>query len=342
MAYLENQIHKTAKKTNDEEALVNAYDNQSGRATNRAVKKSVHAAAKAVQTGGSATLAGGVTAGVGAGIYAGGKVIEYGNKATFKAIDWAQAAKAQKTLEMAQAGSYEAMTEIFANHQKYATMLIVMKAVQGDVKAQAFCATRSLHMEELDSTTSLAFMTKELKVARQAMLKKVGQTDEARTVQDSAGQTWDKVSRGGKAIAKVADMAVLGAGSKVIDLVKEKADALRSKTQEVVAVPDPEVNEIKPMNDAGFAVIEQHAKTILQKPGEGLPITLKDIQWRDRWVKHFNVLLGSVDDDILAGERIDKALRNLERIPDKPTPVVANDDANEEEEANGAVNDSGE
>src|SRR5215472_15907478 len=101
MAHLENTIHKAAKAGGDEEALVNAYDNQSSRATNRAVKKSLHATSKAVQTAGSAVTAGGVSAQAGAAIYATGKVAEYGNKAAFKIIDWTQAAKAQKTLELA-------------------------------------------------------------------------------------------------------------------------------------------------------------------------------------------------------------------------------------------------
>ncbi|HSI13750.1 MAG TPA: hypothetical protein VK961_17020, partial [Chthoniobacter sp.] len=337
MAYLENQIHKAAKKTQDEEALVNAYQNQSNRATNRAVKKSIHATAKAVQTTGSAVIAGGITSGAGAGVYAAGKAVEYGNKATFKAIDWAQAAQAQKTLEMARAGSYEAMTEIFADHQKYATMYIVMKAVKGDVKAQAFCATRSLDVKHLDSSTSLALLTKELKVARQEMLRKVEQTDEARTIQDSAGETFEKLARGGKAIGKLADMAVLGAGSKVIDLVKEKADELRAKKDEVVAVPEPEINEIKPINADGFLSLTTRADTILEKFNGHLSITEKDVQWRARWLMHLKDLRTSLDGDgdwkeaalkneggTIARVKIREARRKLQELPDKPTMEGAN------------------
>ena len=337
MAYLENQIHAASKKMQDEEALIKAYGNQSNRATNRAVKKSIHATAKAVQTTGSAVIASGVASGAGAGVYAAGKAAEYGNKATFKAIDWAMAAQAQKTLEMARAGSYEAMTEIFADHQKYATMYIVMKAVKGDVKAQAFCATRSLDMKHLDSSTSLALLSKELKVARQEMLRKVEQTDEARTIQDSAGETFDKLARGGKAIAKLADMATLGTGSKVIDLVKEKADELRGKQDEVVAVPEPEINEIKPLNSAGFLALKTRAQTILEKFNDHLSITEKDVQWRARWLKHLKDLMASLDGDgdwtdaafkndggTIARRKINDAWGILQKLPDKPTMEAAN------------------
>ncbi len=340
MAHLENEIHAASKESGDEEALVNAYGNQAGRATNRAVKKSLHATSKAVQTAGSATMAGGVSAGAGAGIYAAGKVGEYANKVTFQCIDWAQAAKAQKTMELARAGSFQAMNEIFADHQKYATMFIVMKAVEGDVKAQAFCKTRGLNTNNLDSATSLALLTKELKVARQEMLRKVEQTDDAKTFQDDASETFEKVVRGGKALAKLGDMATLGTAGMAVDAVKDGVNKLRGKMADVEAKPEADVdetNKIKPINAAGFTSLHTRITTISEKGTKGFSITEKDVQWRARWIEHMKNLLGNLDpmdgdwpDPSMkkdggetARQKLTKAFFALKALPDTPTQQAA-------------------
>ena len=62
MAHLQNTIGNAADDMDDDPALVKSYENRAGRATNRAVKKSLHAASKVVQTAGSATISSGVGA----------------------------------------------------------------------------------------------------------------------------------------------------------------------------------------------------------------------------------------------------------------------------------------
>src|SRR5262249_45867201 len=152
--------------------LVNSMKNQSGRSANRATKQSIHAAAKTTNAVGSGLIAGGTLGGgsdmgalvaTGAVVKGVAKGIEYGNKAVFQCIDWGMAAKAAKTMELAKAGSHQAMQDIFRDHQMYATMYICFKAKNGDARSLKFCQIRGLDRQAvLDSATSLKLIRQEM------------------------------------------------------------------------------------------------------------------------------------------------------------------------------------
>ena len=98
-------------------------------------------------------------AAAGVAVQAAGKGLEYGNKAVFQCIDWHEAAKAAKTLDLARAGSHQAMQVIFKDHQKYATMYICWKAHNGDARSQVLpnprarpaSGARQRHQPQADS-----------------------------------------------------------------------------------------------------------------------------------------------------------------------------------------------
>jgi hypothetical protein len=339
MAYLEHEIYQASKDSGDEEALQNAYGNQSSRANNRALKQTIRAGTEVVQLVGQGMIAGGVSAHAGAATYAGGKGLEYLNKGAFKLIDWGQAYKAKQTLEDARAGSYEAQVEIFKDHQKYATMLIVMKALDGDKKAMKFCATRGLQENMLDSVSSCQFLQSELKdakkaqvakVARQEMLRKVGQDDKAKTGLDSARETIDEVASLFKDIAKLGDERLLG-GS-FAEALKKHHEEERAKKAEKQRLLPP--NDIKPMNAAGFKSLLAHVETVRTKNPDD--ITREDVEFRKSWMDHLVNLRnkklkdgdwyeldgnGEVIEAFLneggrtAGERIDEAYSALQALP---------------------------
>jgi hypothetical protein len=190
MAIAEGGIRDRVVAEGEDDALASSMNNQAGRSANRAVQRSVHATAKVTQAVGAGLTAGGVTAVAGAATQATGKGLEYGNRAVFQCIDWSQAEAAARTLELARAGSHEAMQEVFRNHQKYATMYICLKARNGDARALAFCQARGLNQQAvLDSATSL-------KLIRKEMLKAVDQADHMATFGESVVSAWDKICRG--------------------------------------------------------------------------------------------------------------------------------------------------
>ena len=65
-------------------------------------------------------------------------------------------------------------------------------------------------------------------------------------------------------------------------------------------------NAIKPMNADSFASLLAHVKSIADKQEKNIPITAKDVQFRDGWLKHLSALLGTVDkaDDDWAEENL--------------------------------------
>jgi hypothetical protein len=191
MAATESSL-KSAVDAEDDEIMQKAFSNASGRSTEIAVKRTVDATAKGLQLGGSAS--GGSATPWGLGLKVGGKGVEYANKAAFQVIDWVAAAKANETLMKAAAGSHKAMQEVFADHQKFATMYIAVRARDGDNNCLKMCVGRGVDKGQLlDSGTSL-------KIIRQLMLKTVDQEDHMNTFGESKAEAWDKLCKTGKFI----------------------------------------------------------------------------------------------------------------------------------------------
>ncbi|MFT4977916.1 MAG: hypothetical protein ACI8S6_003823, partial [Myxococcota bacterium] len=69
--------------------------------------------------------------------------------------------KAEATLKKARQGSRRAMMDLFANHQKYSTQLMLCRAADGNPRAVQFCLNRGLEKGELiDPKASMGLMRK--------------------------------------------------------------------------------------------------------------------------------------------------------------------------------------
>jgi hypothetical protein len=299
MAVAEDGIRDRVVAEGEDAALASSMNNQADRSANRAVQRSVHATAKVTQAVGAGLTAGGVTAVAGAATQAAGKGLEYGNRAVFQCIDWSQAEAAARTLDLARAGSHQAMQEVFQNHQKYATMYICLKARSGDARALAFCQARGLNQQALlDSATSL-------RLIRQEMLKAVDQTDHMATFGESVVSAWDKICRGCRL------------------LVGRSAEGAATPAAAPAAAPTPVRSLPNRPTPQQFEQMKLHALTLKDK----VPITDRDVAERTRYLAVLARLEGQlVGDDWpelevrnqggkKARERINEVKRAFEAVP---------------------------
>jgi hypothetical protein len=330
----ETMLYKQTKGDNEDEALASSMRNQSRRSANRATKQSIHAASKVTYTVGTGLMIGGGGYGsaVGAVLTGAGKGLEYGNKAAFQCIDWGLAAQAEKTLQLARAGSQQAMQEIFKDHQKYATMYICLKAKRGDARSLKFCQLRGLDRQAvLDSATSL-------KLIRQEMLNVVEQKDKMNTLKEDAGETWDKICKAGKvlggALKTGADFVTGGSVSALGELISDGAKALKDKISPPKPVPTVESMMNRP-DPQHFMQLSLRGESLKAKVTGGEDITEKDVADRNRIVMQMETLQKEVarynndwpepnlqnQGGQPAGVRIKEVLDLFKTLPDRPTVV---------------------
>ena len=327
LAYNERQI-QSGVKGGDDEIMKKAFDNQTGASTRKAVKDSIDAAASGIQLGGSIATVSGAAAPVGVGLKVGGKALAYGNKVAFQCIDWKKAATAKNTLDKAKNGSIDAMQQVFADHQMYATSYIVLRARDGDAMAMKMCLGRSVDQGKLlDEAVSV-------KLIRKFLLEQVGQKDQMETIGESAKNTgkaikeaatltgqvaaggavavWDKLCKTGKLIK----VKVVGE-----DLPSEAGAQKPGKKKEAQA----EEAEVKPSKDIPtakqIADIQEQAKALFARyQKEPLSYVEKDCGFRALSLSSTKAVLeapkGKVD-EALVNQAKDLELL-LSSLPKKP------------------------
>ena len=137
----------------------------------RASKATVAAVVAAIETSGAIATTTGVGAHVGLGLTVSGKVVKYGGKVVFSAINWADARRCTKTMKKA-AGPppiRKAQFMIFKNSTKYATFALAYGAVEGnDPWAIQYLVNGGLTEEDLKSPAT------SIEIVREYMLVTAG------------------------------------------------------------------------------------------------------------------------------------------------------------------------
>ncbi|MEL6344860.1 MAG: hypothetical protein AAFV53_17210 [Myxococcota bacterium] len=222
-------------RSGEDENLARAMNNRSRRSKRLAADAIVDTAVAATNTVATVgnTAPGGQLVAIGA--WAAAATMDSIHRIAGAVVDWKAAAKAKETLKKARLGSRRAMMEIFDNHQKYATMLMVVRARDGNKSAMKFCCSRGLlEGEVVDSKASLALL-------RRFMLEEDGQSDDpGSTFKESATKAWDVLCKGGRILGAV---ATLGASEEAIQQRQEakarkaEEEAVRQRTIQVSAAP---------------------------------------------------------------------------------------------------------
>ncbi len=219
------------REEGEEDLLVQAMENRAERSRRERTDSVVDATITGVNlVASTGSTLGGVGGTVAVGGWALASTAGAAKTAWDASVDWRQAAKLKTLLGDAVRGSRRAMLALFREHQKYATMLLLTRARDGNAAALRFCMSRGLHAGEvLDGAASL-------KLLREHLLSADGQSDDrGRTFSESCVAVWDAVAGMGR---RVSELLSLTSEEERADLRDQRQDDLARERLAEEMLPD--------------------------------------------------------------------------------------------------------